>query len=260
MNESITILSVNWNAYDFAILLLESVKKYTSKKELPVVIVNNSTDKSYSLNHYSNIEIIEQSSNIGHGQGINIGLQYIRTKYVLVLDIDCHFLNPWEFDLLRFVEYLMPWDTTPIPDLITMEGSQEKPIRPAFLFMQTHFAKQYDWQSSENYQGVRKTPYGTDVGIAAYKRMLQQGKNIQFLQKFPNPIHLNGFRGESFGIHQPFVFHYWHGSHLRERQEDFPNIDLLREKEMFFNIHRHWMDFSLKESQKGYCFNPNEMI
>ena len=85
---------------------------YKPKKELvdrlienfisnyPILFINNSLTK-LDQNFYNkkNLTIIDNSSNLGNGAGINLGLKEIKTKYALYLDFDS-FIDNYNFEKL----------------------------------------------------------------------------------------------------------------------------------------------------------------
>lgn len=169
------------------------------------------------------------SHNIGHGEGLNLAAQkanelFPSNPFALFLDCDTHFLKlGWNELFTNIGEF----------DVIAAKGVEAKPIRPACMFMKQKILNQYDWRASPNYQGHRVTPQGTDVAIAAYHQMIRDGIKIKFLESFPNRY--DTFTGEEWGLEGiPLVYHHWHGSHLTQRQVDFPVVDLKHEKNKLF--------------------------
>lgn len=164
--------------------------------------------------------------NVGHGQGLNIGCQLTKFEYVMFLDVDTHFLHHhWH---KFFIELMQEFD------VIGGKGVPEKPIRPACMFMKQEYAKKYDWQATDGYQGHRKTPQGTDVAIKAYYEMIKDGVKIKLLEHIPNRY--GTIVGEEFCINdKPLVYHHWSGTWLQERQKDFYDVDLFKEKDKLFS-------------------------
>lgn len=202
----ISLITVNWKANDFLELLTESIDRFTHVPHELVVIDNS-------------------ENNIGHGAGLNLGVQKSTSEFVMFLDCDTHFLkHHWEDQFLESEH-----------DVVVAKGSPEKPIRPACLFMKRKVAIAYDWRATEGYQGHRITPEGTDVAIAAYYEMMKDGVSIQFLNSFPNRY--DTATGEEWGFNEPLVYHHWHGAsiHLPCRQADFPTVDLIEEKAKLFS-------------------------
>lgn len=219
----ITILSVNWNSYDFAKLLLESIERFTSEPYEVILVDNSSSPERISG---KNLRVLPQSTNIGHGAGLNVGIQAANGDHVMCVDADCHFLSH------HWVDRLLSIDA----DVITGRGVPAKPIRPACLFIQTKVARRYDWNSTPGYLGERKTPASLgnyDVAITAYHRMMEDGVNICLLDS--RTSRYGTVNGEEWLVgNQPFLYHHWSGTWLHERQKDFPNIDLNEDKRKLF--------------------------
>jgi len=218
----ISIITVNWNSYDWLNILLESLAIYTKIKH-EIIVVDNSTE--YHNVKFTNVHQVINKENLGHGAGLNIGSELCRMPYTMFLDVDCHALHHhWEQSFL---------DLTNDYDVIGGRGVPAKPIRPACMFMKTEIAKKYDWRATPNYKGHRITPSGSDVAILAYHQMVLDSARIKFLD--PQPSHYGTHTGEEYTIDGvPLFYHHWSGSWLNKRQEDFPNIDLLVEKQKLF--------------------------
>jgi hypothetical protein len=139
------------------------------------------------------------------------------------VDVDTHFLREgWEDDCVKDLG-----DN----DVLAGKGVPEKPIRPACMFMKTEISRKYDWRSTSGYRGHRITPDGFDVGISAYYSMIKDGVKLKFMNavksRYPT---LNG--EEWCSANRPFLYHHWHGTHLKNRQVDFPNNDLMMDKQI----------------------------
>lgn len=202
----ISIITVNWQADEFAKILAESLDIYTHNA-YELIIVDNNRD------------------NIGHGAGLNRGVEEAVFPFTMFLDIDCHALtHGWDEYFLALME---------IYDVVGGRGVPQKPIRPACMFMRTGIAQQYDWRPTEGYQGHRKTPGGYDVAIKAYHQMLAANVPVRLINSIPSRY--KTINGEEWCIDgTPLIYHHWHGSHLKERSVDFPGQDLAADREKLF--------------------------
>ncbi len=223
----ISIITVNWNTYDFLELMVESLRRF-SEVEHNLIVVDNSDNKRQVS--WPKVHMVPSPANIGHGRGLNYGVTkalelFPRHPYVMFLDSDCHFLRfGWEEAFLNLMKRF---------DMVGGKGVPAKPIRPACMFMKKELAK-YDWTDTAGYQGHRVTPTGFDVAIKAYYKIMAANHPIGFLQQLPNPYGTH--RGEAWGTDDtPYVYHHWHGSHLTERQVDFPEVDLQADKDLLFS-------------------------
>lgn len=221
----ISIIVANWNSYDWLDLLLESLDIFT-KSSYKVIVVDNSINYK-QIDHINVFQIINKT-NIGHGQALNLGSQSHENTnpFTMFLDVDCHVLSHgWEFELIGMMDEF---------DVIGGKGVPQKPIRPACMFMKTEIAQKYDWCDSPGYKGHRVTPEGTDVAIRAYHQMVSDGVPIHFLDAQKNRY--GTLNGEEFVLdNKPLFYHHWHGSHLHERQTDFPNDNLFEDKRLLFS-------------------------
>lgn len=145
----------------------------------------------------------------------------------MFLDCDCHIIKyRWEDAFIgKMKEY----------DIIGGQGPPSKPIRPACMFMRYELGK-YDWAPTDGYNGNRATPGGYDTAIKAYFKIMADNKRIGFMTSQKRANRYNTANGEEWQIdNQPYVYHHWHGSHLKERQSDYPNVDLMEDKAMLFS-------------------------
>ena len=223
----ISIITVNWNAYDFLYLLMESLEIH-STTSYQLIIVDNSIKKRPIPK--KNVIHRLMTSNIGHGEGLNEGARFVKTPYTMFLDVDCHVLETnWEKPFLDLMENY---------DVVGGKGVPSKPIRPACMFMKSEIAKKYDWSASKGYKGNRVTPEGYDVAIKAYHQMVKDKIKIKLIESKKNRY--GTLNGEEWCIeNQPLIYHHWHGSHLKERSEDFPDKDLFADKELLLSK-VHW--------------------
>lgn len=217
----ISIVTVNFNAYDFLELLIESLAWY-SRLPYELVVIDNSI-KQQQISRPSVFQHF-MPHNIGHGTGLNYGVKHSQFPFIMFLDVDAHILcHDWEKPFLEQMERF---------DVIAGRGVPAKPIRPACMFMKREFSN-YDWRDSEGYKGHRVTPEGTDVAIKAYYNMLKDEVKLGFLESKGNRY--GTYTGEEWCINdKPLVYHHWHGAHLTERQVDFPDVDLMAEKDRLF--------------------------
>ena len=240
---SISIISVNYNSYDWQNLLIASIDKYSYAKH-DIFIFNNSSNAIRFVDKKPRHRELAcfNGHNAGHGFGLNVGAHEAKGEYVLFLDIDCHILKEgWEKAFLFKARHKLR-----DADIIAASGPPEKPLRPACMFMKREIAIQYDYMPTEGYKGHRETPEGFDVAIKAYHKMVADGLTFQWMESFPNRY--GTATGEEWGLDgEPIIYHHWHGSHIHEsdRIKDFPGINLQEEKSRLFEKTKHiWKDQS----------------
>lgn len=223
----ITVVTVNWNAYDFTGLLAQSLDRFT---EVPyaLVVVDNS-DARQRLEG-PRLHQFFMPNNVGHGHGLNWGVRkaaelYPDHPFLMFLDCDCHVLrNRWEVPFLNHMKHF---------DLLGGKGPPSKPIRPACLFMRKKLGG-HDWCGDAGFNGNRATPGGYDVAIKAYYKIMADNYRIGFLASAANRYGTaNGEEWCLDGV--PLVYHHWHGSHLAARQPDYPAVDLEADRRHLFS-------------------------
>lgn len=193
-----------------------------------LIVIDNSIDK-HEVNR-KHVHWFPTSKNIGHGHGLNLGVLkaqelFPQFPFLMFLDVDTHFLrHQWETPFIARMKHF---------DLIGGRGVPAKPIRPACMFMQRKL-QHYDWRDTKDYKGHRVTPTGYDVAILAYHRIVADGHRVGFLEGQKN--HYGTINGEEWCIDNvPLVYHHWSGTWLENRQNDFPNDDLLQDKKKLFD-------------------------
>lgn len=223
----ISIITVNWDSYEFLRLLIESLEHYSSVP-YGMIVIDNSTERQEV--RYKNVHQFFMPTNIGHGRGLNHGVAkaydiFYKHQYLMFLDVDCHFLiHRWEVPFLNAMKNY---------ELVGGKGVPVKPIRPACMFMRREIGR-YDWADTAGYRGNRVTPGGFDVGIKAYYKILADGHRVGFLESKPNRY--GTLNGEEWSLDNvPLIYHHWHGSHLAERNVDFPGQDLKADKQKLFS-------------------------
>src|SRR5690242_10298896 len=90
--KKLTISIVNYNAGEFLINCLDSLKKIREELEFDVFVVDNdSADGSLekARNNFPQFNYIENKKNLGFGKAHNIVLKNAKTPYLLTLNPDC---------------------------------------------------------------------------------------------------------------------------------------------------------------------------
>lgn len=96
---NLTLLTCNYNTPELIVNLLRSVQK--TCEELPkVLVINTSTEPSTILDD-NKIPYINFPGGI-HGDAVNLGLEKVSTRYVLLVDSDIIFLQDYKKAFDRF--------------------------------------------------------------------------------------------------------------------------------------------------------------
>lgn len=87
---NISFLIINWNAGEYLLNCIESIKKNCTFSKEIWIIDNNSNDNSIELikKNHDDVNIIINEENIGFAKANNIGLKEIKTSYCLLLNPD----------------------------------------------------------------------------------------------------------------------------------------------------------------------------
>jgi len=87
----VSIVIVTWNGKRYALECLESLRMLKSKLSLQVIVVDNaSTDGTPEAirRQYPEVELAENSANLGFAKGNNVGIAMSRGRYVCLLNSD----------------------------------------------------------------------------------------------------------------------------------------------------------------------------
>lgn len=106
MND-LSVLIVNYNTCDLTIKCLKSIFSKKWKVKFSVLLVDNgSTDDTVSQvkQKFSNVQIIENTQNLGFSKAINIGLKRSKAGYYLLLNSDCEVFENSIDNLFEFAK------------------------------------------------------------------------------------------------------------------------------------------------------------
>lgn len=99
LRKNTTLLTVSYNSLNVIKIFLNQ-KRLDSFKEI-IVIDNRSLDGTinYIKENFPSVLCIENDKNYGYGKAVNIGLNYVKTNYVLITNPDTIFSNSFFLDL-----------------------------------------------------------------------------------------------------------------------------------------------------------------
>lgn len=207
----ITILSVNYNAKKWIELLVKSAIRYTPKCRI-VIVDNVSKDGSEEwLRRQKNIYAVSPGKNIGHGPGLDLGLNYVHTRYCMVMDPDAHFQrHGWLEDMIEI------YQSRPQIKLIAAGGRSVKPIHPCVSFFETEFFKEHGlkFAQTKNFDVGRKL-YSDIYALKGSVVRLFPGYENEEKEKF-----YAGAWGDEYYIHgKPTFYHNWYASRMYGRDK-----------------------------------------
>jgi glycosyltransferase involved in cell wall biosynthesis len=234
----ITCVAVNWWGKDFADLLINtSLLKSTHPTNIEIVIVDNSgelkeEDYVFYEKEGANIKIIKPEKNLGHGKGMDLGIQEAQGEYILAMDIDAHILlQDWDEKL---VEYYTDKDIR----LLGAEGCPLKPMRPAVMF----FRKDWFMDNKMSFEAREFDGVKFDVGQHFYFKTLSLGGRAEFLRWKKNEY--KDCMGEEYSFfNERAFFHHWWGTRffgpdgtvVHKEVDGIPYEKLLDSKASLFN-------------------------
>ena len=87
-NHNITVVTVTYNSMAVLPRMLDSISE-----DIPIILIDNGSkdiNKIRNLTNKKNIQLIENSINIGFGAACNVGAFRAKTKYVTVFKSRCN--------------------------------------------------------------------------------------------------------------------------------------------------------------------------
>ncbi|PKQ70831.1 glycosyltransferase family 2 protein [Raineya orbicola] len=91
MTSLLSIIIINYNTFSLTCKCIESILQYTQEVSYEIILVDNastecSPDKFLEL--FPQITLIKSPENVGFAKGNNLGLQYAKGEYILLLNSD----------------------------------------------------------------------------------------------------------------------------------------------------------------------------
>ena len=105
MYNDLAIVILNWNGRRYLEQFLPSVIRFSENARI-IIADNCSSDDSITFlqSEYPTIEIVHNKSNGGFAKGYNDALQYIDSKYYLLLNSDIEVTPGWLFPLYEMIQ------------------------------------------------------------------------------------------------------------------------------------------------------------
>jgi len=189
-------------------LLIKSIRKFTTIDHEIIIIDNGSLPKNLIwLERQKDVNLIKLTTNIGHGNAMDLGTQISKSKYVAFLDIDSHIQRAgWDKELIEL------YRSDNKIKLIGVIGPEHKPLHPPLFFYEKEFIV-------ENNISFRYLPrLSTDTAQKAYWDILNMGFKVERLEKgekvyncIGDEIHLNG---------TSVIYHHWYGTRFNENNPE----------------------------------------
>ena len=92
----VSIIILNYNTFQLTCNCIESIFQFTKDVEFEIILVdNNSTEcdaKLFSA-RYPNIQLIKSNENGGFAKGNNLGIQQVKSEYILLLNSDTYLVE-----------------------------------------------------------------------------------------------------------------------------------------------------------------------
>ena len=102
----VSVIIVNYNGSHLLKECLESLSRQTYTDFEIIVVDNGSTDGSVELvkNHFPEVHILVNETNLGYGEGNNRGIMHSKGRYVVLLNNDTKVHHCWLEELIKVAE------------------------------------------------------------------------------------------------------------------------------------------------------------
>ena len=99
----VTVITVNWNSWDYLTVVLDVVRRLSPPGTRVLVVDNGSVDGSRrGLEKGTDVETIFLPINLGHDLALDLGVLSCRTEFFITLDVDAFPLHEqWISELLE---------------------------------------------------------------------------------------------------------------------------------------------------------------
>jgi glycosyltransferase involved in cell wall biosynthesis len=97
---NITALTVSYNTKDVLQKTIESFREYY---DIPLIVIDGSPEGSECYEYVKDLDCrkVQFGWNVGHGRGMDIGINLAETKYVVIFDSDIEIIKPPIEDMMK---------------------------------------------------------------------------------------------------------------------------------------------------------------
>lgn len=201
----LTVVAANMDSPEWARLLVASIRRFRTIDVEILIVDNGSAPASLDwLAAQSDVHLIRNYVNMGHGVALDQGLQRASGRFIACLDIDAHFQRPgWDADLIS------AYERHPLTRMVGVAGSALKPAHPPLWMVEKAWAVN-NGVSFQHIPGVT-----VDTAQGAYQRVLDLGFRAILLPKGAK-LYPDCRGDEIYVAGQPTIFHAWYGTRFRE--------------------------------------------
>lgn len=107
MTSLLSIIIINYNTFTLTCKCIESILQYTQGVKYEIVLVDNAStecDADKFLELFPQVILIKSTENVGFAKGNNLGLQYAKGEYILLLNSDTELLENSIFKAINYFQ------------------------------------------------------------------------------------------------------------------------------------------------------------
>ena len=202
----VSVIILNYNAGDFLVQCIESIKKSTYSNYEIILVDNASTDSSLAMckNKFPKITYIQNNENLGYSAGNNIGVEQAKGDYIVILNPDTIVKPNWLDELMHgyqtFGEGLYQ------PKMLTIEDKTR--INTAGNMIQIFgfgYSRGKGEKDSGQYDGSQKIGFASGACLFTSKIVFNKVGGFEpFLFAYNEDMDL-GWRAAKMGINSYFI-------------------------------------------------------
>jgi GT2 family glycosyltransferase/glycogen synthase len=103
---TLAIIIINYNSTDYTLQCIDSVKRYITFSRVQLIVVDNKSEDMPDriIHQHPDIQLIKNTENIGFGKAINIVLNMIKSKFIILLNPDVLIIDNSFHRLINYLE------------------------------------------------------------------------------------------------------------------------------------------------------------
>ena len=252
MKKKITIVVVTYQTNKN--ILLKCLKSID--KDIKIIIIENSKkfkNKTFFTKKFKNLKIVCSGSNLGYGNGNNLGLSKVKTKYALILNPDAYCNKDFFKNLKKNLNKIKDFD------LIGCTYSNEKKTFPAGFFDNYENKKFEKIVNSKKLAKITKVDWIRGFSIILNMKKFKKGKVFDknyflYLEEIDLCKNIQKKFGKVYFANNLKVHHLGFKGSIGASDLELRNAENLR------NWHYMWSSFYFYKKNYSYFFALSKML
>jgi glycosyltransferase involved in cell wall biosynthesis len=209
----ISIVAAMTDAPEWAELLVQSIRAFTSVDHEIIIIDNASRPESTAwLRRQKDVALIRSGENLHHGGAMDMGTELAHGRYVCHMDIDSHFQRRgWEGDVWAL------YRRNPRTRMLCKGGpiGIGRPVHPPMFF----YERKFFVENKLSFKYQKGVPRSTDTAQKTYWDILDLGYEVELFGKGV-PIYPMAGGDEIWLGNRPTMYHHHYGNSIKRVDEN----------------------------------------